>query len=215
VLERSGALDAVRGDVVAWGTALDEAAGRGDLDAALAALDGHRLLCAHRTGPYGVGRWSALARSWLAGPLGALPRGGVRYAGEPLLVTHNDPELEVFNGDTGVVVADAAGRLVATFGRGARPVRVAADRLDAVQTAYAMTVHRSQGSQFARVTVVLPPVGSPLATRQTLYTAVTRCTERVRVVGSAAAVVTAVEHPAARASGLRERLALAHLFDAG
>jgi exodeoxyribonuclease V alpha subunit len=69
-----------------------------------------------------------------------------------------------------------------------------------------MTVHRSQGSQFARITVLLPEAGSPLGTRETLYTAVTRATSYVRVIGSAEAFVEAVARPAARATGLRERL---------
>ena len=70
-----------------------------------------------------------------------------------------------------------------------------------------MTVHRGQGSQFARVTVVLPPADSPLLTRELLYTAVTRATGFVRVVGSEAAVRAAVGRPVSRASGLRHRLA--------
>jgi exodeoxyribonuclease V alpha subunit len=76
-----------------------------------------------------------------------------------------------------------------------------------VATVHAMTVHRGQGSQFRRVTVVLPPAESPLLTRELLYTAVTRAREHVRVVGSAAAVRAAVERPVSRASGLRHRLA--------
>ena len=73
---------------------------------------------------------------------------------------------------------------------------------------HAMTVHRGQGSQFARVTVVLPPADSPLLTRELLYTAVTRAREGVRVVGTEAAVRAAVTRPITRASGLRDRLAL-------
>jgi exodeoxyribonuclease V alpha subunit len=69
-----------------------------------------------------------------------------------------------------------------------------------------MTVHRSQGSQFDRVTLVLPPAGSPLGTRQTLYTAVTRTISQLRIIGSSEALSAAVQRPAARATGLRERL---------
>jgi exodeoxyribonuclease V alpha subunit len=67
-------------------------------------------------------------------------------------------------------------------------------------------VHRSQGSQFARVTLVLPDEDSPLLTRELLYTALTRAQEHVRVVGTESAFRAAVNRPAARASGLRERL---------
>ena len=126
--------------------------------------------------------------------------------GEPLLVTANDYEIGLYNGDTGVVVDDGAGGLMAAFGRGGAPIPVPLVRLGAVRSLHAMTVHRSQGSQFDRITVLLPPATSPLGTRETLYTAVTRAKEHVRVIGSAEALVEAVGRPAARATGLRERL---------
>ena len=83
---------------------------------------------------------------------------------------------------------------------------VVPSRLTDVATVHATTVHRGQGSQFERVTVVLPPAESPLLTRELLYTAVTRAREFVRVVGSEAAVRAAVTRPVSRASGLRHRL---------
>jgi exodeoxyribonuclease V alpha subunit len=122
------------------------------------------------------------------------------------MVTANDYEIGLYNGDTGVVVEDGAAGLVAAFGRGGEPIIVPLVRLGAVRPLHAMTVHRSQGSQFARITVLLPAAGSPLGTRETLYTAVTRATTHVRVIGSAEALVEAVGRPAARATGLRERL---------
>ncbi|HEX4699226.1 MAG TPA: exodeoxyribonuclease V subunit alpha [Actinomycetes bacterium] len=199
-------LDGVRADVVVSGAALLSAAEGGDAVAALVALDAHRLLCAHRRGPRGVQHWSALAARWIADVHPVLPRADGRYAGEPLLVTANDYEIGLYNGDTGVVVDDGGGGLVAAFGRGGAPVVVPLVRLGAVRSLHAMTVHRSQGSQFGRITVLLPEAGSPLGTRETLYTAVTRATSYVRVIGSAEAFVEAVRRPAARATGLRERL---------
>jgi exodeoxyribonuclease V alpha subunit len=68
-----------------------------------------------------------------------------------------------------------------------------------------MSVHRSQGSQFDRVTLVLPPEGSPLLTRELVYTAVTRAKQHVRIVGTRAALLAAVQRPIQRASGLRGR----------
>jgi len=126
--------------------------------------------------------------------------------GQPLLVTANDYDAQVFNGDTGIVVDGPQG-MVAAFGRGAQPVLVPLARLGDVVALHAMTVHRSQGSQLQRVTVVLPPAASPLATRETLYTAVTRARRHVRVVGSAEALTAAIDRPVARASGLGRRLA--------
>ena len=200
------ALAGVREDVRAWGTALHAAAASGDPSAALDALERHRLLCAHHQGPRGVHRWSALAARWIAEEHDLSPRVDGRYVGEPLLVTTNDYEVGLYNGDTGVVVADGRGGLVAVFGRGGAPIPVPLVRLGAVRSLYAMTVHRSQGSQFARVTILLPPAGSRLGTRETLYTAVTRPTSQVRIIGSADALAAAVQRPAARATGLRERL---------
>jgi exodeoxyribonuclease V alpha subunit len=92
------------------------------------------------------------------------------------------------------------------IGRGTGPLVVPLARLGDVEPVHAMTVHRSQGSQFETVTVLAAPERSPLATREMFYTALTRARSRVRVVGSAQAVAAAVQRPLARASGLAERL---------
>lgn len=187
------------------GRATRDAAAAGDVVRALAGLDGHRLLCAHRRGPYGVTRWSQEAEHWLAEAIPGYAEDGEWYVGRPLLITANDYEMSLYNGDTGVVVQRPEG-LRAAFARGAEPSLVAPVRLDSVQTVHAMTVHRAQGSQFTRVTFVVPPPDSPLLTRELLYTAVTRATDRVLVLGSEEAVRRAVQRPALRASGLSGRL---------
>jgi len=183
-----------------------QAAAAGDVEQALAGLDQHRLLCAHRRGPYGVTRWSLEAERWLTDAVPGYAEDGEWYLGRPLLVTTNDYEMGLYNGDTGVVVATPQGPRAA-FARGAEASLVAPVRLDAVQTVHAMTVHRAQGSQFTRVSFVVPPPDSPLLTRELLYTAVTRATDRVLVIGTEEAVRRAVLRPALRASGLRLRLA--------
>ncbi|MEJ5944114.1 exodeoxyribonuclease V subunit alpha [Pseudokineococcus basanitobsidens] len=201
-------LDGVRDDVVGASVDLVAAARRGDAAGALAALDRHRLLTAHRTGPRGLRRWTDLAERWTTTATGAAlaRRPDGHHVGEPLLVTTNDPATGLMNGDVAVLVDDGEQGLVAAVGTGASPRLLALARLPATRPLHAMTVHRSQGSQFGAVTLVLPPVGSPLLTRETLYTAVTRAEGRVRVVGDAEALLAAVARPAARASGLRERL---------
>ena len=136
-----------------------------------------------------------------------LAAGGAQwYPGRPVLVTANDYDTGLFNGDIGVVVSRPEGIRVA-FARGGPPTLYPPSRLSEVATVHAMTVHRGQGSQFRRVTVVLPPAESPLLTRELLYTAVTRATRLVQVFGSEAAIRRAVQRPANRASGLRLRLA--------
>jgi exodeoxyribonuclease V alpha subunit len=186
--------------------AVISAARAGDVAAALDALDRHRLLCAHRSGPRGERRWSDAIERWLVQDDPLLgPRLDGRYAGQPLLVTSNDYENQLFNGDTGVVVA-VGDDLMAAFRRGASHVLLPLVRLGDVRPMHVMTVHRAQGGQFREVTVLLPPATSPLATRQTLYTAITRASERVRVIGSEESVLACVRQPAARATGLRDRL---------
>ncbi len=199
-------LAGIRADVITTGAALHEAAARGDGREAVAALEAQRLLCAHRRGPRGVAHWSALATGWLAHLHPTTGHGDGHWVGEPLLVTSNDYEVGLYNGDTGVVVDDQRGGLVAVFGRGGEPVRVPVARLGDVRTLHALTVHRSQGSQFRAVTVILPPAASALGTRETVYTAVSRATHHVRLIGSAEALTAAISRPAARATGLRERL---------
>jgi exodeoxyribonuclease V alpha subunit len=194
-----GALDALRADVVASSAAVTEAATAGDVTEALRRLEAHVLLCAHRRGPYGVSEWARRAADWAGAPVSA----GEWYPGQPLLVTRNDHEARVYNGDTGVVVARGDGGLVAAFGRGSEPVLLHPGRLADVQTVHAMTIHRSQGSQYDRVSVLLPETASALLTRELLYTAVTRARRHVRVLGTEESVRAAVGRTVQRASGLR------------
>ena len=185
------------------------AAELGDADRALAAVASHRLLCAHREGPYGVGGWNRLVERLVA------ERTGVThydewYAGRPILVTANDYDQLLNNGDMGATIrhqggeADGRLRVVVQVGSGVR--EFATTRLSGVETVHAMTVHKSQGSQAHTVSVVLPDEESRLLTRELFYTAVTRAQEKVRVVGTESAVRAAVGREVQRASGLRERL---------
>lgn len=207
------AVQGLHGDAVDAGRRLVAAARAGDAAGALEALNTHRVMVAHRRGPVGVARWAAQVEAWVeeatADGGAAAATGTPWVVGRPLLVTTNDADVGLYNGDTGVLVAEgdpADGAVVAAFGDPRSPLRVRTHRLPPVETVHAMTVHRAQGSQFRRVSLVLPPPSSPLLTRELLYTAVTRAQEFVRVVGTADAVRAAVAHPVRRASGLREPL---------
>jgi exodeoxyribonuclease V alpha subunit len=193
----------IREEAVTSIRAVLAAARAGDARGALDALGAFRLLCGHRRGPHGVSWWTERIERWLADEL---ETGARWYAGRPLLVTQNDYGLRLYNGDTGVVVATPDGGVAAAFDRGGQTLTVGPGRLEAVETVYAMTIHKSQGSQFGTAAVVLPPPSSALLTRELLYTAVTRAEERLIVAGTEEAVRAAVARPAARASGLRERL---------
>ena len=196
-------VDAVREDVVRCGLEVTAAARRGKAGQALALLERHRVLCAHRQGRSGVSTWDRRALGWVAEALGEPLDPTSWYAGQPLLVTRNDHDAQVYNGDTGVVVDRGADGLVAAFARGRRPVLVPRGRLADVVTVHAMTIHRSQGSQYDTVSVVLPATASSLLTRELLYTAVTRARLHVRVLGTEESVRAGIERQVLRASGLR------------
>ncbi|GAB3078109.1 exodeoxyribonuclease V subunit alpha [Nocardioides zeae] len=201
-----GALDeALRPLVLPTARAVRAAALAGDAAAALALLAEHRLLCAHRSGPAGVAAQNRRVETWLAEEdPGVVPGGS--YAGRPLLVSRNDPGLGLANGDTGVVVRAPDGAFRAVFATPGRPRELALSRVGDVETMHALTIHKAQGSQAERVTVLLPGPESRLLTRELLYTAVTRAQRSVCLVGSEEAVTAAVGRHVQRASGLRERL---------
>jgi exodeoxyribonuclease V alpha subunit len=200
------ALAPVRAGAVATARAVFGAAAGGAASEAIAALGGFRVLCAHRRGPHGVETWMGRIESWLGEAIPGFAAQGDWYVGRPLLVTENDYGLGLYNGDTGVVVATEPGRVSAAFERRGETVLFRPTRLAAVDTVYAMTVHKSQGSQFDTAAVLLPPPTSQILTRELLYTAVTRAREQLVLVGTEETIRAGVGRPAARASGLRWRL---------
>jgi exodeoxyribonuclease V alpha subunit len=199
-------LTAVRQAAVEAGVAIAEAARAGEARAALEALGGFRVLCAHRRGPYGVATWSAQVEAWLGSAVPGFAATGAWYVGRPLLVTENDYTLGLYNGDTGVVVAAGAERLAAVFERRGQVLEFSPARLSAVETVHVMTIHKSQGSQFDTVATLLPDPDSPILTRELLYTAITRARRRLLLAGTEEAVRVAVTRPVARSSGLRRWL---------
>jgi exodeoxyribonuclease V alpha subunit len=196
----------VREITVTAGRALFEAAVTGDASAALKALSTFRLLCAHRRGAGGVEVWTSLVEGWLAEAVEGFDPDPDWYPGRPVMVTANDYSLRLFNGDTGAVVRRADGGLDVVFPRGYGSISVSPSRLSAVETVFATTVHKSQGSEFENAALVLPDPDSPLLTRELLYTAVTRAKRTLTVVGPEESLRVAVSRPIARASGLTARL---------
>lgn len=167
-------------------------------------MDLHRLLCAHRDGPHGVRHWNQQVQRWMSEATGQVTW-SPWYPGRPLLVTANDYALGIYNGDTGLVVAGPDGPLVCIAGA-SQVQHFSPSRISDVETMYALTIHKSQGSQALEITVMMPPVESRLLTRELFYTAVTRARKKVRIVGSADEVRAAVQRQALRATGLRQRL---------
>lgn len=199
------ALAAARQEILTAALAVRQAAEAGGGAAAVAALDDHRLLCAHRDGPYGVTGWNRQVEHLLTEATG-VAHYEEWYAGRPILVTANDRGLGLYNGDLGVAVREPDGRLRVHVAAPGGVKGYAPSRLPQVQTVYAMTVHKSQGSQARVVTVVMPAEDSQLLTRELFYTAVTRAQEKVRIIGTLDAVRAAVDRQVQRASGLADRL---------
>jgi exodeoxyribonuclease V alpha subunit len=182
-----------------------EGALAGDAHASLAAANRIKVLTATRQGPRGLYDWSDRIESAVAEEVPQMHRIRRWYVGRPIIVTGNDRVNRVFNGDVGVVV-DHDGEMRVAFAEGEDIRYLPPSRLDMVETWWAMTIHKSQGSEFPHVVVSLPQAESPVLTRQLLYTAVTRAREELTIVAGEASLRAAINRPVARSSGLRDRL---------
>lgn len=194
-----GALDAIGDVVVARALESAAAARRGEAAASLASLEAVRVLCAHRRGRAGVQGWNRAIEQHL-------DIRGRWYPGRPVMVTTNDYRLNLFNGDLGVVVLIEGRPRVAFASSMGEPRLIDPNELAGLETVHAMTIHKSQGSEFDEVIIIVPPAQSRLATRELLYTAITRARHSVTVVGARAAIEAAVQRQVRRATGLREVL---------
>ncbi|MBL8344245.1 MAG: exodeoxyribonuclease V subunit alpha [Rubrivivax sp.] len=173
-------------------------------------FDAFRVLCVVREGAWGVAGLNAAIERALA-EAGALPsRRGEWYEGRPVMVTRNSPELGVFNGDVGIVLRSPVGEgaLRAYFADGEALRSVSVGRLADVETAFAMTVHKSQGSEFEHVLLVLPDEDVQVLTRELLYTGITRASRALTLLcTNPARLVAAAGRLTRRVSGLRAMLA--------
>jgi exodeoxyribonuclease V alpha subunit len=169
-----------------------------------------RVLAALREGDWGVaGLNRAIEQALVARKL--LRRSGEWYEGRPVMVTRNDPAVGVHNGDVGLALRPAqGGALRVWFLDGDQLRSVLASRLAQVETAFAMTVHKSQGSEFEHTVLVLPPEINAVLTRELVYTGITRARQAFTLVAPQAdAFGAALARRTVRASGLPELLASA------
>ena len=174
----------------------------------LRALDRFAILCAHRRGPFGQLAINARVETALR-EAGLLSSTAERYPGRPVIVTQNDHQARLFNGEVGVLLRDpdGSGRLLAYFPASDGGLRtVTGVRLPPHESAYALSVHKSQGSEFDEVAVVLPSDPSPVLSRELLYTALTRARHRVVVYASEEILDLAIRRSVHRSSGLRAAL---------
>ncbi|TWI73078.1 DNA helicase/exodeoxyribonuclease V alpha subunit [Desulfobotulus alkaliphilus] len=174
---------------------------------AFAVLDCFRILCVLKEGPFGVGGINGLVESILEKE-GLLRLSGPWYRGRPVIVLRNDPASGLYNGDVGVTLEDGqSGEMAVYFPsedggyRSFHPLR-----LPEVETVFAMTVHKSQGSESDRVLLVLPDRDVQVMTREILYTAVTRARKEVILAGRMEILMQGTERRVRRSSGLGDVL---------
>lgn len=174
----------------------------------LSAFERFRILCAVREGEWGVAGINQAVEHAFA-QKAYIRKTGEWYAGRPVMVTRNDYGMGVFNGDIGIALPDPSreGSLRVYFSDGDGCRSVLASRLPSIETAYAMTVHKSQGSEFSHVALALPPEINPVLARELIYTGITRArTAFTLVTPDPAVFALAITQKTRRASGLRELL---------
>lgn len=205
-LPRPGALPRVIKDsvIMGYGHYLTES----NPDKIFGLFDRFRILCALRKGPYGVYAINSLVEQILKE--GGLIEPGKRwYPGRPVLITKNDYNLRLFNGDVGIVMPDpqADDDLRVFFPtKDGTPRKLHPVRLPEHETVFAMTVHKSQGSEFDNVLLLLPDRESPVLTRELLYTGITRARGSVEIMGVEGVLRTGISRRIQRTSGLRDTL---------
>ena len=185
-----------------------EAEGQNDhadwVSSVLRAFDRFRILCAVHQGEWGTTALNAAVHKALA-DAGWLQPHGEWFAGRPIMVTRNDAQLGVFNGDVGVVLPNPQGVLKVWFLDGEQLRSVSVSRLAHVDTAFVMTVHKSQGSEFAHTALVLPPGAADVLSRELVYTGITRARKQFTLIeGQAGLLDAAMARPSVRVSGLRQ-----------
>lgn len=181
-----------------------------DAVAVLAAFARFQVLCALREGPFGIAGLNERIETGLqrAGLIQRKPGAAGRwYSGRPVMIGRNDSALGLFNGDIGIALRDETGELRVHFQLPDGSIKsVQPSRLPAHETAYAMTVHKSQGSEFDHTVLVLPNHFLPVLTRELVYTAITRARRQLSLYAIDTVLMRAIRTPTQRRSGLAERL---------
>ena len=173
----------------------------------LEAFDQFQVLCALRDGTHGVNGLNDAIRIALQQADLISAGSDTWYHGRPILITRNDPNLELYNGDIGITFQQPDGRYRVVFPKPDGELRyLLPSRLPEHETVFAMTVHKSQGSEFDRVLMVLPDNPSPVVTRELLYTGITRARSTLLLFARLDILAMAVDRPVQRVTGLADRL---------
>jgi len=176
-----------------------------DVEEQFAFLNTFRILCPIREGPYGIKAMNRLAEDILS-ESGLLEPSVLHYPGRPVIVTQNDYTLRLFNGDMGVIVSEEDNLRACFKDKDASIRKISPMRLPMHETAFAMTVHKSQGSEFDRILFILPDRDSSVLTRELVYTAITRARSAITIWAHDEVLVHAVSRRTQRSSGLNSLL---------
>ncbi|MFH1214994.1 MAG: exodeoxyribonuclease V subunit alpha [Pseudomonadota bacterium] len=216
VFKKQGAIDAACFPLAEIAEELGKLTGRyycpylreTELEKIFGAFNGFRIFSAVRQGPYGIDSINSHVEA-LLGQQGLIdPSGNPFYHGRPVIVVRNDYSVRLFNGDTGIILHDPDENKLMAFFLGADGGfrKFPPSRLPEHETAFALTVHKAQGSEYDHVAFVLPPGDVPVATRELVYTAITRARKSVTVFAEETSFNEAVARRARRMSGLQEML---------
>ena len=183
---------------------LTEIANRNDVIAIHKAFSSFQVLSATKVGPFGTEQLNLQIEKQLANE-GKIIRSGAFYVGMPIMISENNYQLNLFNGDIGIIIRDETGRLMASFIDDNGQARlISTTRLPDFNMVYAMTIHKSQGSEFKHVAMVLP-ANSAVTNRQLVYTGITRAREQFELVSTSSSLTQAMGRGVSRYSGLFNR----------
>jgi exodeoxyribonuclease V alpha subunit len=177
-----------------------------------AEINNFRTLCVLRNGPYGVGMLNRIIEKILSETGLIFPKEKL-YEKLPVMITKNDYRLNLYNGDTGIIAYDPLSKnvLKAWFSSVDRDKKISfrpyhPAQIPSYEISYAISIHKSQGSEFNNIHLILPDSINPVLTRELLYTGITRTRNRVGIYGKEPIFIKAVEQKISRVSGLRKKL---------
>ena len=207
--KNSQLIDSLRSEVIQGWTPFLKA---GTISDMFSNINKFRTLCVLRNGPYGVGMLNKIIEKILSEAGLIYPKTEL-YEKLPIMITKNDYRLNLYNGDTGIIAYDPSSKAVlkAWFKSVDNDKKTALrsyhlTQIPAYDISYAISVHKSQGSEFNIVQLILPDSNNPVLTRELLYTGITRTRHRVSIYGQESIFKKAVEQKISRVSGLKDKL---------
>lgn len=172
----------------------------------------YQILCAIHDGPFGVTKINYYIEMILYQKGLIKLNKSKNYIGKPIIILKNSPSLELFNGDIGILFLNSKQQLSAYFLSSLNTIKIIPIyQLPPHETCFAMTIHKSQGSEFKNITIILPNQHQPILTRELLYTAVTRAIQKITLYGTNHVIIQSINLITKRYSGLYKKLQIFNL----